>query len=320
MRKHLRMDPRLRAVAECRGDVLTTADAAALGIDEHGLVRLTASERLVHVRRGAYVLGDAWRDADDRGRHALRTRAVLASRGPRSVASHEAALALHRLPVDGRWPEVVDLLADVSRVRLVGGARLHPRGNLEPVVVDGFRAVPIGVAVAQVALRSGLVSGLVPFDRALHDRRVVASEVAEPLLARAAAPAQRRLADRLLARADAACESVGETRTRVLLGDLGFDPRSQVEIHDELGHLVARVDFLVGDRVVVEFDGAVKYEGADGRAALVAEKRREDGLRSLGYAVVRVTWADLAHPARVSGLIRRALTQNLPRDARAPAS
>jgi very-short-patch-repair endonuclease len=60
---------------------------------------------------------------------------------------------------------------------------------------------------------------------------------------------------------------------------------------------VARVDFLVGDRVVVEFDGRVKY-GMDGRPeeALWAEKQREDRLRELGLVVVRIVWADLQRP------------------------
>jgi Transcriptional regulator, AbiEi antitoxin len=314
------MDPRLRSVAECRGGVLTTAQAATLDVDEHGLVRLCRAGELVRVRRGAYVLGEAWRDGDAGTRAALRTRAVLASRSPSSVASHEAALALHRLPVDGRWPAVIDLRADVSRVRLVGGVRLHPRGGVRSVVVDGFRAVPIDVAIAQVTLRSGLLAGLVPLDRALHERRVTREEVALALAACAVTPAARHRADELVARGDPACESVGETRTRLLLTDLGFAPRSQVEVRDGKGAVVARVDFLVGDHVVVEFDGAVKYEGVEGRAALVAEKRREDRLRALGYAVVRVTWADLEHPGRVSALVRRALAQNLHSPAGAPAS
>lgn len=40
----------------------------------------------------------------------------------------------------------------------------------------------------------------------------------------------------------------------------------------------------------------MKYSGADGRQALVAEKRREDRLRDLGFQVVRVTWAELDRP------------------------
>lgn len=51
------------------------------------------------------------------------------------------------------------------------------------------------------------------------------------------------------------------------------------------------MDFLLEDRVVVEFDGMLKYENP---ADLAAEKLREDRLRALGYEVVRLTWADLA--------------------------
>ena len=73
---------------------------------------------------------------------------------------------------------------------------------------------------------------------------------------------------------------------------------------------MARVDFLFrAERVVVEFDGAVKHGGpaAQGQLALVAEKRREDTIRRLGYVVVRLTLADLADPERVAGLIRAAI-------------
>ena len=64
----------------------------------------------------------------------------------------------------------------------------------------------------------------------------------------------------------------------------------------------------------------MKYDGADGRAALVAEKRREDALRALGYVVVRVTWADLASPARVIAQIRRAMAGLSEGDGRVSAS
>jgi very-short-patch-repair endonuclease len=73
--------------------------------------------------------------------------------------------------------------------------------------------------------------------------------------------------------------------------------------------LIGRVDFLVGDRVVVEFDGMVKYGGADGREALAAEKRREDRLRTAGYEVVRLTWADLHQPEHVARAIRQAMAR-----------
>lgn len=93
-----------------------------------------------------------------------------------------------------------------------------------------------------------------------------------------------------------------------MLVDLGLHVRSQVDIHDAQG-FVGRVDFLVGERVIVEFDGMVKYGGADGRRALQAEKAREDRLRAAGYVVVRLVWSDLDDAERVHGLIQRALRQ-----------
>lgn len=73
---------------------------------------------------------------------------------------------------------------------------------------------------------------------------------------------------------------------------------------------MARVDFLFrAQRTIVEFDGLVKYGGADGRQALIDEKRREDALRSLGYQLVRLTWRDLHDPAVVEGLIRQAFAR-----------
>ena len=86
-------------------------------------------------------------------------------------------------------------------------------------------------------------------------------------------------------------------------------PVSLFTLHDDAG-FIGRVDLLVGTRVVVEFDGAVKYDGLDGRRALMEEKRREERLRDAGFRILRVTWRDLADPvtlvARVRSLLRAA--------------
>jgi very-short-patch-repair endonuclease len=86
-------------------------------------------------------------------------------------------------------------------------------------------------------------------------------------------------------------------------------PELQAEIRDSGGRLVGRVDFLFRERrLIVEFDGKVKYEGADGNA-LFREKCREDSLRSQGYQVVRLTWRDLHDPARIERLIKEAFAR-----------
>jgi hypothetical protein len=107
---------------------------------------------------------------------------------------------------------------------------------------------------------------------------------------------------------DPCAESVGETRTRLLLKDLGYRVRSQVVLTDPYGRR-SRVDLLVNDVVVVEFDGLLKYEGLKGAAALADEKSRESGLVDRGHEVVRVIWANLDEPAGIKARVDAALAR-----------
>jgi very-short-patch-repair endonuclease len=313
------IDPSLHAWAVTRGNVFTYGEARARGISDTELRRWLRAGEVVTPRRGAYLLGPAWAASRDVGRLALRTKAVLATR-PDSVASHQSALALHGLPVHGVPLDTVDVIGAVRRVRARPGLRVHgwalgesgrasDLDRVPHVAADGYRCVPVATAIAQVAFRSGALAGLVPLDRALHDRRCTVEEVGTAVSGLARRPGHRRVGEVLLRSADPACESVGETRTRLLLTALGLQPRSQVVIADDRGAFLGRVDFLVGERVIVEFDGLVKYGGADGTAALVAEKAREDALREAGYVVIRIVWSDLDHPAEVARRIRRAVAQ-----------
>lgn len=313
------MNTTLHAWAVTRGHVFTYGEARERGIGEPELRRYLRAGDVVTPRRGAYVLGEAWASSHDEGRLALRTRAVLATR-PGSVASHQSALALHGLPTHGVPLGTVDVIGAVRRVRTRPGLRVHgwtdpgsdqadDLGVVPQVVADGYRCVPVATAIAQVALRSGSLAGLVPLDRALHDQRCTLADVRAALTGLARLPVHERIRDVLLRSADPSCESVGETRTRVLLEALGLEAQSQVVIVDERGSFLGRVDFLVAGRVVVEFDGLVKYDGVQGGAALVAEKAREDALRAAGYVVIRVVWSDLDTPAEVARRIRRAVAQ-----------
>lgn len=152
----------------------------------------------------------------------------------------------------------------------------------------------------QTAVSSGVEAGVVAMDAALHRRLVTVAALRaaldQPSLRHGIGSARAAIAA-----TDSRCESPGETLTRLIIVAAGLDVRSQVDIADGEG-FIGRVDLLVGDRVVVEFDGAVKDDGLDGRGELMREKAREERLRDAGLRVVRVTWADLAHPER---LVRR---------------
>ncbi|QGN57966.1 hypothetical protein [Nostocoides sp. HKS02] len=201
-----------------------------------------------------------------------------------------------------------------SRVR----GDLHIHESVSPSDLVTFRATGAPstnatLAVIGTAVVDGLEAGIVAADAALNRRVTTLEELGQALGAMRHTPglvAARQAVDL----ADPLCESVGETRTRLVLQALPGAPRvrSQHHVRDDLGREVARVDFLVGDRVVVEFDGRSKY-GMGGRTSgddLWAEKRREDDLRALGYLVVRVIWAQLDRPQliveRVLGALRQA--------------
>lgn len=302
------MDTRLRALLTANAQVCTTEMLRSVDIDASEVAALLRRRTLVRLRRGLFVATAAWQEATPEQRLTLRTRAVLLDR-PGAVASHGCAAAFHGLPLWGVPTDVVDVLGEGARTRTRSGVRVHPRSeDLEPVAVAGLAVVPVAAAIVQIVIECGVVPGLVCLDRALHERRVTLEQLESAAAVLRIGPRARSRMARVVGAADPACESVGETRTRVLLADLGVIVRSQVDVRDDKG-LIGRVDFLVGGRVVVEFDGMVKYGGADGRWALQAEKAREDRLRAAGYVVVRLVWADLDTPERVLGLIQRATRQ-----------
>lgn len=109
----------------------------------------------------------------------------------------------------------------------------------------------------------------------------------------------RRALDMLVA-LDGRSESVGETRTRLLLRSFGlnmFIP--QFEIQTPSGQF--RADFAdPKTRILIEFDGSGKYtDYRPTEEVLLAERRRENALIEEGWLVVRLEWKHLAYPAEV---------------------
>lgn len=307
------MKPELiRSRALALGGVLSTHVLRELGLSNKGVEHLVASGLLHRVRPGAFVLTDVLASADRSERYRLKVAAVVLGRsGPRGRrpadrwvrASHHAGLAVHGVPLHGVDLGSFDLVADVRHGSTQGQVTVRPVpvGD-EAARIKGVLVCELSTCLIQTAAASGVEAGVVALDGALGQKLVTL----EAVRARAKAMSPRfggRAVSLMLEQADPRCESPGESLTRLILGSLGMDFESQAEIRAP--GFFARVDFLVG-KVVVEFDGAVKYEGASGRGELVKEKKREDELRRLGYEVVRLTWADLSDPARVGRLIREA--------------
>jgi hypothetical protein len=90
--------------------------------------------------------------------------------------------------------------------------------------------------------------------------------------------------------------SVAPALTRLLLNAIGFHPTPQVDIRDEHGRLVGRVDFLLErERIIVEFDGLMLHscKTSRGRQGARCAGRREGARGPSSRAWLRVRPADV---------------------------
>lgn len=304
----------LLARARAQGGVFASCDATAEGVTRNVVRAMVRDGTITRVATRAYVLSETLRVArTPEAAHRLRVLAILRSFDGRVAASHHSALALHGLPF---WRVAEDTF-HVCRVsgtssRVRGSLHIHEATTADPLVpVPATRALAVtpGLAAVGTAMVDGLEAGVVAMDAALHAELVTRADLRRLVDAHALTPGVSRARD-AIALADGSAESPGESRTRMVLRHLPttLTLEPQAVIRDRDGEFVGRCDFLVDGRVVVEFDGRAKY-GLGGSATedLWAEKRREDRLRALGYAVVRLTWADLANPAAVLQRVLEAL-------------
>jgi hypothetical protein len=300
------LDPALADLARAQRGAFSARQARTYAVTDLDLHHLVRAGQVVRVRRGAFVRASALEGLSPEEGYAVRTRAVLLSRTAPSWASHHAALAVSGLPLVGARYDRFDLCARVSREYRNGAVVTRPLPEGEPaMLVHGVPCVSTEAALVQTAARYGIRVAVVALDAALRQGLVSVEGVEQAADRLALGVRGRARARQALALSDSQTESPGESLTRLLLHGLGEAPRSQVQVWDGRG-LIGRVDFLVDERVVIEFDGLVKYDGHEGQAALAAEKRREDRLRAAGYEVIRLTWADLDHPERVVLLLRQA--------------
>ncbi|TKV60474.1 hypothetical protein FDO65_01840 [Nakamurella flava] len=154
---------------------------------------------------------------------------------------------------------------------------------------------------------------MVTADHALR-RGLVARGQLSDSAARATRRSGVRTAHQVVAFADPGAESVGESRSRIVIDRAGLPrPELQYRVRDRQGGVLARTDFWWPEfSTVGEFDGKAKYSrvlsgGRNEADAVFAEKVREDRIRDLGLQVVRWTWSDLDDPRTLAARIRRTL-------------
>jgi hypothetical protein len=182
----------------------------------------------------------------------------------------------------------------------------------EVTEVDGFEVTgPVRTAL-DLARSLPHEAAVVTLDAALHIGALTQGALRERLFDIAGTPGSRSAA-RAVSAADGRSESVGESRSRVMLHRWKLAPSAlQFEVRSGDGDLLGRSDFAwESDRLLGEFDGRTKYgrllrPGQDPGDVVFAEKRREDAMRDENWGMVRWVWADLQRPDRLAARVRRA--------------
>jgi very-short-patch-repair endonuclease len=238
--------------------VMTTSRLLRLGYTRTDLDRALRDGRLTRIRRGWWAPPDA------------DTSLVTAVRaGGRLSCISLLALRGVWSPNDSR-----------VHVRVARGATVRaspgvvPHWTKEPLV----REIALDDAMDAMACAVGCLDlrNLVAAADSAANTRLIDVPAMELMLS---ATARGR---RVLALWDPQAESGLETYVRLALRSARFPVRSQVVI-DGIG----RVDLLVGDRLVIELDGAAWHGGI---ADFERDRARDRALIARGYVVMRATY------------------------------
>jgi len=259
-----------------RGGIASRADALAAGLRPTSLrrpgIRLVARRWLATELAPPLLVAAAERRA--------RVTCVSAARHW-ELAVLEVPRDVH-LWVGSHASATAETGIHLHRARL-----LAPPGGLTVSAID---------VLAQVATCLPRIAALVVWESALRRRVVGAGELAR-------IPWRSRAARDLAAAASSQSDSVLETVLLHALRGLGVPVRQQVSIS---GH---RVDFLLGQRLVLQTDGCAHHSAPVQRRSDVGHDAR---LLLEGYRVIRLTYPDVMHELpRTLDLIRRALAQRL---------
>jgi hypothetical protein len=293
--------------------------ALAAGLVDDEIRRRRRRAQWATLQRGAYLVGPG--RPDRRQRHLLAVQATLAGLRVPAVVSHGSAAALHGLPLWGlRLDQVHVTRRPPARSADEGRLRSHVArlGEDDVVTVGRMAVTSITRTVADLARAVPFAPALVVADAALAGG-VTTTDQLRAALTSGTGTRGTRSARGVIVAADGRSESVGESRSRVLMIDAGLTrPDLQVEIRRPDGRLIGRSDFgWVEHRLLGEFDGRVKYgrllrPGQQPGDAVFEEKRREDAMREEGWGMVRWVWDELAAPAVLVARWGRALERRAP--------
>jgi hypothetical protein len=176
---------------------------------------------------------------------------------------------------------------------------------LDDVMLLGILPITVPVQTAlDIAATDDFAAAVIILDSALRSKQVTVRKLRDRF--RSSNRDGVKSARLVLASVDAASGSVAESEARLLFAGAGLPaPTSQFAVRSG-GRIVARVDFVWEDALlVVEIDG-FKYHSAAGD--FQGDRTRQNAVQLEGWLVLRFTVTDIrTNPELVAAQIRRAL-------------
>lgn len=172
------------------------------------------------------------------------------------------------------------------------GVRSCQPHRLDPPIAGAVD--PLNIAAASAANCLDAEGLIIVLDSMLNQRMIDMAD------ARSIVAASRFARLNLAERCDRNSESGTETMVRLRLRAKGIHVRTQVAIRG-----VGRVDFLVGNRLIIEADSREHH-----LSTYQSDRTRDRIATALGYLVVRLTYQDVVHRwdavfADISAIVRR---------------
>jgi predicted transcriptional regulator of viral defense system len=292
------MDPLWQLVTDfvrSRHGVITTVEAAALGIPPYRLSKWVQSGRLVHPAAGVYVLAgtsSTWHQ---------RVRIATGSGG--GWASHRAAAALWAL--DGFEPRSIEVVTLRGRRRKRRGWKVHESRTLRGIDLAEVDGIPCTSVVRTIldlpAVTHGYVVGKA-LDHACRREEgmleaIVQRHLELPRRGRRGAVLLSEMLDERLGTGKFA-ETDFEDRALQVVRSIGLpEPELQYEVRD--GDFVAYLDLAWPDiKWLVECDSLAFHSG---KGPHEWDRQRRRRLKRLGWDPVEVTFDDVTKRCEATG-------------------
>lgn len=235
----------------------------------------------------------------------MQTLAALQSRRGPHIVSHVSAAAAHQLPLfNADFSHVHLTTPDPWRRGRRTGVHIHQGAIDDAVEIGGVLVTPLARTLLDCARTMPREQAVAMMDYALHENLVTEEDLLRGMrqISRWRMERVRDIVDL----ADGRAESVGESRSRLILLDEGFSVTPQVWARDEDGVAFARIDLVIdGLRLGVEFEGREKavLAGDSGRS----NKERNDLVEDRNWILVPVYWEHCEHPQIFLSKVHRGL-------------